>query len=118
MSHTVEEKRHLDKVAALGCILCRMPACCHHINSKTMGRRSSDFESIPLCHRHHQGEEGIHHLGTRAWEKKYKPEMVFLHMTLVEIYGPYYENWPVQTLLFRSRLEQAQSLRDGVENIP
>ena len=26
---------------------------------------------MPLCHTHHQGAEGIHHLGTFTWEEKF-----------------------------------------------
>ena len=72
---TPEEARHLAKVAAIGCILCSSPACCHHIRyGQGMGQKASHFETIPLCHFHHQGKEGIHTLGTRAWEAKYGKE--------------------------------------------
>ena len=35
-----------------------------------MGRRSSHFEVIPLCHEHHQGNTGIH-MDKKNFEKEY-----------------------------------------------
>jgi len=29
------------------------------------------IHALPLCHTHHQGSEGIHHLGNKVWEEKY-----------------------------------------------
>lgn len=69
-------KRHMGKVAALGCILCReigygpTPANVHHIRTGIgMGKRASDFDTIPLCPEHHQGATGIHGMGRKAWER-------------------------------------------------
>lgn len=36
-----------------------------------MGKRASNFETIPLCHYHHQGAEGIHGMGRKAWERHF-----------------------------------------------
>lgn len=69
-------QRHMGKVAALGCILCRRlgygqtPALVHHIRTGIgMGKRASDFDTIPLCPEHHQGMTGIHGMGRKAWER-------------------------------------------------
>ena len=68
-------KQHMAKVAALGCILCtrlglgESPACLHH--PKTGGKRASDWDVIPLCHYHHQGKDGVHGLGRKAFTKFY-----------------------------------------------
>ena len=64
---TIEEKKHMSRVADLGCVACAQlghydsPAEIHHIKDKTgMGRRSSHFEVIPLCYMHHRGTYGYH----------------------------------------------------------
>lgn len=71
-------KRHMDKVATIGCILCQRlgygatPAALHHIREgQGMGQRAGDCLVIPLCHEHHQGASGIHGLGTRAFGRTY-----------------------------------------------
>lgn len=79
---TKAERQHLNAVAELGCIVCRLklgipdsPAQIHHIrHGQGMGQRASHYEAIPLCHRHHQGADGIHALGTREWERHYGTE--------------------------------------------
>lgn len=70
------EKLWMSAVASMGCCVCRRQgtrprlAAIHHIRTGIgMGQRASHFDVIPLCYRHHQGEEGIHHLGRRAWER-------------------------------------------------
>ena len=57
-----KEKEHLAKVASLGCYVCERPANVHHIRPKGLGigRRSSHFDTIPLCYDHHQGQFSIH----------------------------------------------------------
>ena len=87
---TAAEKRHLDRVARLGCILCRhlelgiSPAAIHHPRfSEGMAQRASHFLAIPLCHEHHQGATGLHGLGTREFERRYKlSEPILLAMTI------------------------------------
>jgi len=41
----------------------------HHITGAGMGKKS--IHALPLCHEHHQGSQGIHHLGNKVWEEKY-----------------------------------------------
>lgn len=50
-------KRHMGRVAALGCLVCDSPANVHHIRTE---RIKSDFLVIPLCREHHQGDFSIH----------------------------------------------------------
>lgn len=33
---------------------------------------------IPLCHNHHQGQEGIHRMGVHTWEAKYGLQSAFI----------------------------------------
>ena len=55
MSKTKEEKKHLERVASIGCIVCRnsgrydIPAEVHHIrNGAGIGRRNSHLPIIGL----------------------------------------------------------------------
>lgn len=75
---TKAEKQHLDRVAAMGCIVCLdrgiedSPAEIHHILRGTgMGQKSSHYETLPLCHRHHRtGPRGTAiHAGLAIWEQ-------------------------------------------------
>jgi len=87
---TIATKRHLNLVAGLGCIICRNEACCHHIRAgQGMAQKSSDYECLPLCWNHHQGPEGIHHLGTKRWQKIYGDERDLLAKVMREIYGEF-----------------------------
>ncbi len=64
---TKAEKRHMDRVARMGCMLCRVlghhdvPATLHHIREgQGMSQRAGNFLVIPLCPSCHQGPGGIH----------------------------------------------------------
>ena len=69
------EKEHYDKVARLGCILCRQygikdtPAEIHHI--RRFGGLRANTEVIPLCPEHHRGNTGVHGLGAKGFERRY-----------------------------------------------
>lgn len=84
---TKEEKAHMSKVAALGCIACRnkgfygTPAEIHHIRAGVgMGQRSGHKKSIPLCTPHHRtGGFGVAiHAGQKTWEAEYGTELELL----------------------------------------
>ena len=72
---TAEEKRHMSRVAELGCIVCRReyavcsPAAIHHIDGKT--KPGAHMRVLPLCGVHHQtGGYGVAlHAGRVAWER-------------------------------------------------
>jgi hypothetical protein len=75
---TIAEKKHMDRVAYLGCVVCRRmgyegtPAELHHPRAGTgAGRRSSHMDVIPLCPEHHRGKTGLHGLGTKGFVKHY-----------------------------------------------
>ena len=94
-----DAKRHLDRVAALGCVVCRneglgeTPASAHHINCHAMARKASDYETIPLCPAHHQDADGTRkygghiavHRGLETWEERYGTERELLAQTLREL---------------------------------
>ena len=54
---TAAQKAHRDKVASVGCLVCRAPATIHHVTgyADRMGRlpRRED-RIVPLCPMHHQ----------------------------------------------------------------
>ena len=72
-------KAHMARVAGLGCILCGYSAASvHHCISGRYGsRKASDFDTIPLCHLHHQGADGIHTDKAR-WEAMWGPDTDYL----------------------------------------
>lgn len=83
--------KHMGRVAALGCILCRhlgygySPAEVHHVFD-TAAR--SDWLVIPACPEHHRGATGFHGLGQRAFERTYKlTEADLLAMTIEALHG-------------------------------
>jgi len=55
----------------------------HHLTGikyRASGKKASDRHTIPLCDRHHQGEQGIHKLGMRAWEAQFGKQESYLEM--------------------------------------
>ncbi|MBL8474409.1 MAG: hypothetical protein JNM98_21655 [Rhodocyclaceae bacterium] len=87
---TAKEKAHMGRVAALGCVLCdhlglgASPAQVHHIREgQGASQRASNFLTVPLCPDHHTGQDGLHGLGTRGFERRYKlSELDLLAMTI------------------------------------
>ena len=83
---TAEEKRHMDKVSQLGCIVCYtkgffgVPAEIHHIEGKTV--IDTHFKVLPLCFEHHRmgsDKEPIsRHPYKRRFEKAYGTEYELL----------------------------------------
>ena len=72
---TKAEKKHYDKIAQIGCVLCKhlgygeTPAHIHHI--RRLGMKRSNADVIPLCPEHHTGKTGVHGLGRKAFESTY-----------------------------------------------
>ena len=79
---TKAEREHLSRVASLGCLICQRPANVHHIRpiGLGMGKRSSHYQTIPLCRDHHQGEFSIHNC-KKAFEERYGTEEMLLKET-------------------------------------
>jgi hypothetical protein len=74
---TKDEKNALNQIASLGCILCSTvlgfegsPAELHHI--RRFGGKRSSSPVIPLCPEHHRGNSGVHGLGAKGFEHKWK----------------------------------------------
>lgn len=85
-------KDHMERVASLGCVVCRrilsngyVPAMPHHIGAPD---ERSDWLTIPLCHNHHQGSQGVHvsGLGPREFNRRFKTnETRLLGMTIEDL---------------------------------
>lgn len=88
---TSAERIHMDRVAALGCYLCRhlgygpSPAQIHHVREgKGMAQRAQHWLVVPLCDRHHANSspDGIHGQ-RRAWKLAHVDEMDALADTIM-----------------------------------
>ena len=79
---TKAERDHMGSVAELGCMICKMPAECHHIGNQ--GVKASNYEVIPLCPLHHRhGNVGVAvHSGRRSWEANFGTERDMLKRVL------------------------------------
>lgn len=73
---TASEKKYMNRVADLGCAVCRRmgypgtPAELHHPRARTgAGMRASHMDVIPLCYEHHRGDTGLHGMGTRGFAR-------------------------------------------------
>ena len=82
------DKKFLDMIAGLGCIICKGPAEIHHIRSGVgMGQRSPHKRVLPLCPNHHRlGGYGVaFHAGQMAWENNHGTELNLLDKVQYEV---------------------------------
>lgn len=77
---TVAERKHMRRVADLGCAVCWRiygqhdpgPVELHHPRTGAgIGQRSCHMNVLPLCVNHHRGKMGIHGMGKKAFEAHY-----------------------------------------------
>lgn len=84
-------KRHMGRVAALGCMLCRLlgrpnvAAEVHHIREgQGMAQRAQDWLTVPVCPECHRGPRGIH--GDKQLLRQAKvDELDLLAQTIAEL---------------------------------
>ena len=87
-SKTLAEKKHMQKVAELGCIVCRKlghydtPAELHHIKKGMMGKRASNYEVIPLCPYHHRNSKESYHQNPLWFTETFGTQTELLQETL------------------------------------
>ena len=90
---TKREKAYMDRVASLGCVVCRnlghgaTPAQIHHIRAgQGLSQRAPNTLVIPLCPSHHtDGGKGVAiHSGQQAFEAIYGSELDLLAQTIGE----------------------------------
>jgi hypothetical protein len=63
---------YLARVAELPCVVCGVYGVhVHHQTGSGMGRKADDYDTFPLCPRHHQhGNYGVAlHAGEKEWER-------------------------------------------------
>ena len=90
---TSAERAYMGRVAALGCLICRrmgagkIAAEVHHVREGQGGaQRAPSYLTVPLCPEHHRGSTGIHGLGPRAFERRYRvDELGLLAETISEL---------------------------------
>jgi hypothetical protein len=83
-------RAHMARVRELPCVLCEKlgtaqetPTNAHHAFD-TAAR--SDFLTVAICHYHHQGAGGFHHLGEREFNRRYKTsEAELLALTIARL---------------------------------
>ncbi len=88
---TKAENRYMNRVAELGCVVCRMlgygstPAQLHHVREgQGMAQRAQNWLVIPLCPEHHQGKTGVH--GDRSAMRQLKvDELDLLSQTIQDL---------------------------------
>ena len=74
---TKDEKKWMGRVAELGCLVCERlgykgtPAELHHLRAGQGWGRPDNYHVIPVCPRHHRGNDGIHGLGTKGFVRHY-----------------------------------------------
>lgn len=75
---TRAESLHKLHLSLMGCAMCNHihgphepgPVELHHLRSGGWGK-GNYLTLIPLCVNHHRGREGIHHIGTKLWEREF-----------------------------------------------
>ena len=88
-SKTKDEKLHMRSIAELGCIICDKmnfpgsPAELHHIVSNTgMGKKTTNYEVIPLCPHHHRNSDESYHQSPKDFTEKWGSQENLLQETL------------------------------------
>ena len=72
---TKTQRKEYERLAALGCSLCRhlglgeTPSHIHHI--RRLGMKRDNSPVIPLCPTHHTGNIGVHGMGKKAFAEHY-----------------------------------------------
>jgi hypothetical protein len=62
-----------DVLREHGCLICGNYPQIHHLFTGMGGRKNHD-KVAPLCHTHHQGAEGIHRIGRKAFAARFMSE--------------------------------------------
>lgn len=97
---TAAERRHWERVAALGCIVgpdnCSGRTTIHHCGTGAGGRKDHK-KVLPLCVHHHLGDEGINSqtgkMSRREWEERFGSEEELLKkLSMLLSLGEYRKN--------------------------
>lgn len=88
MRRGFKDKRRLEMVASYPCLVCGSPANVHHLAGIGNGKKASDLLTMPLCHFHHQGEEGIHQ-DIAGFEEKHGTQKEMINKVNEMIFGDF-----------------------------
>ena len=86
---TAIERKHMDRVAALGCCVCGAPATIHHVTSDGYKRIARSHQRVaPLCPTHHQIQwgprESVEAMGHAGFAQAYGIDLAALAVRLWE----------------------------------
>ena len=88
MKATKQEQAYMGRVAELGCVICGgIPEIHHNTKNRGYGAKSSNYDIMPLCVHHHRGEEGIHHIGVKTWEAKFRDQDNLVKRVKLRVYA-------------------------------
>lgn len=86
---TIAEKKHMDRVAQLPCVICSTsPVEVHHAGTGAGGRKNH-MKVLPLCVNHHRGAQGIHTIGRKVWRELFGTEDKLLQQVDVMLDNQY-----------------------------
>jgi hypothetical protein len=84
-----KNKQRMADIHNIPCSLCyklglrqRTPTQAHHKVGLGLGKKASDNLSMALCFEHHQsGNNAIHHIGSKAFERKFCSQDELIEIT-------------------------------------
>jgi hypothetical protein len=77
---TAAEKRHLDAVSRLPCVVCgAIPVEIHHV--RRYGETRKHNQAAPLCPSCHRGPNGLHTIGKKRFEREFMSQGELLKRT-------------------------------------
>lgn len=76
---TAAEKRHMNRLAEMGCIICFRPAEIHHVTSDRFKRITrSNERTVPLCPDHHRtGKFAVESIGHDAFALRFGIDLLW-----------------------------------------
>ena len=95
----VTDPAYLTWIASLPCCVCGNTdgtVIYHHVEAGGMGSKCSDRLTVPLCHNHHTGDEGVHTLGKKTFAARFGIDLKAEAMRLAARYIDAGEKgWPI-----------------------
>ena len=86
-SPPIIDEAHRNWIATLPCLVCRTPLAVSPHHAKTKGSGGGDNSCVPLCHKHHTGDEGVHTLRTVPFEKRFGVDLLSEAARLFEVHN-------------------------------
>lgn len=84
---TAKQREMWEKIRLLGCQVVGYHTgalAIHHIETGAGGTKDHD-RVICLCHNHHQGADGIHTIGRKAWQEIHGTEAEVFERQMLEL---------------------------------